>query len=224
MRRFAPIVAVLLAGCVSTPRAEMPSAAAVDAAAAAAEAAADAAEAAADAAEAAVAVGSYPETRRVDVVEPQFGVNVADPYRWLENDVRNDAEVAAWVAAQNRVTDAYLDALPLKDSFKARMTELYDYERYGLPRKRGNTYFYSKNDGLQNQSVLYVRDGLNGAPRVLIDPNGWSQDGATALAEWTPSEMASCSPTPCRTAAPTGAPCACWTSRPARRSARNSSG
>ena len=188
MRRFAPIVAVLLAGCVSTPRAEMPSAAAVDAAAAAAEAAADAAEAAADAAEAAVAVGSYPETRRVDVVEPQFGVNVADPYRWLENDVRNDAEVAAWVAAQNRVTDAYLDALPLKDSFKARMTELYDYERYGLPRKRGNTYFYSKNDGLQNQSVLYVRDGLNGAPRVLIDPNGWSQDGATALAEWTPSE------------------------------------
>ncbi|MFA9201850.1 MAG: S9 family peptidase, partial [Cypionkella sp.] len=131
---------------------------------------------------------AYPATERGDTVETLFGEPIADPYRWLENDVRNDAEVAAWVAAQNKVTDAYLDALPLKDAFKARMTELYDYERYGLPRKRGNSYFYAKNDGLQNQSVLYVRDGLNGAPRVLIDPTGWSKDGATALAEWTPSE------------------------------------
>ena len=131
---------------------------------------------------------AYPQTRRVDVVEPQFGVNVADPYRWLENDVRNDNEVRAWVAAQNQVTDAYLARLPLRDAFKARMTELYDYERYGIPRKRENHYFYAKNDGLQNQSVLFVRDGLSGEGRVLIDPNGWSADGATALAEWTPSE------------------------------------
>ena len=68
------------------------------------------------------------------------------------------------------------------------MTELYDYERFGLPEKAGNRYFYTRNDGLQNQSVLYVREGLNGTPRVLIDPNTWSQDGATALAEWDPSE------------------------------------
>ena len=131
---------------------------------------------------------AYPQTRRVDVVEPQFGEQVADPYRWLENDVRNDNEVRAWVTAQNQVTDAYLDRLPLRDAFKARMTELYDYERYGIPRKRENHYFYAKNDGLQNQSVLFVRDGLSGEGRVLIDPNGWSADGATALAEWTPSE------------------------------------
>ncbi len=176
MRRFAPIVAVLLAGCVSTPPAETPSAAAVEV------------PVPGNLVTSEPLVGAVPVTRRVDVVDPQFGVNVADPYRWLENDVRNDAEVAAWVAEQNEVTDAYLEALPLKESFQARMTELYDYERYGLPRKRGNSYFYSKNDGLQNQSVLYVRDGLDGAPRVLIDPNGWSQDGATALAEWTPSE------------------------------------
>src|SRR5574339_762136 len=73
---------------------------------------------------------SYPETRRQELVEPQFGVQVADPYRWLENDVRNDPEVRAWVTAQNQVTDAFLETLPLRDKFKARMTELYDYERF----------------------------------------------------------------------------------------------
>jgi prolyl oligopeptidase len=78
--------------------------------------------------------------------------------------------------------------LPLRDRFKERITELYDYERYGVPRKKGGRYFYARNDGLQNQSVLYVRDSVDGAGRVLIDPNGWSADGATALAEWTPSE------------------------------------
>lgn len=131
---------------------------------------------------------TYPATRRGDVVEAQFGVAVADPYRWLENDVREDAEVAQWVAAQNAVTDAYLSKLPGRAAFKARMTELYDYERIGTPTKKGGRYFYSRNDGLQNQSVLYVRDSLDGAGRVLIDPNGWSADGATALAEWVPSE------------------------------------
>lgn len=131
---------------------------------------------------------TYPATRRGDVVETQFGVAVADPYRWLENDVREDAEVAQWVAAQNAVTDAYLSKLPGRAAFKARMTELYDYERIGTPTKKGGRYFYSRNDGLQNQSVLYVRDSLDGAGRVLIDPNGWSADGATALAEWVPSE------------------------------------
>ncbi|MDQ3143947.1 MAG: S9 family peptidase, partial [Pseudomonadota bacterium] len=131
---------------------------------------------------------NYPDTRRMELSETQFGTAVADPYRWLENDVREDKEVAAWVASQNVVTDAFLDTLPLRDTFKARMTELYDYERFGVPRKEGGRYFYSRNDGLQNQSVLYVREAVDGEGRVLIDPNGWSQDGATALAEWVPSE------------------------------------
>ena len=130
----------------------------------------------------------YPKAKTVNVVETQFGVPVADPYRWLENDVRNDPDVAAWVAAENQVTDQILKTLPLRDWFKQRMTALYNYERFGLPYKKGGRYFYTRNTGLQNQSVLYYRDGLNGEPKQLIDPNGWSADGATALAEWTPSE------------------------------------
>jgi prolyl oligopeptidase len=122
------------------------------------------------------------------VVETQFGVPVADPYRWLENDVRNDNEVKAWVDAQNSVTNSFLEKLPGREAFEKRMTELYDYERFGVPEKKSGHYFYTHNSGLQNQSVLFVRDGLNGAARQLIDPNGWSADGATALAEWTPSE------------------------------------
>jgi len=131
---------------------------------------------------------TYPKAKTVDVVETQFGVPVADPYRWLENDVRNDPEVATWVAAENQVTDRVLQTLPLRNWFKERMTALYNYERFGLPQKQGRRYFYTRNTGLQNQSVLYYRDGLDGEPKQLIDPNGWSADGATALAEWTPSE------------------------------------
>jgi len=142
----------------------------------------------ADTAAAPQATLTYPATRRGETVETQFGVAVADPYRWLENDVREDDEVAAWVAAQNAVTDAYLAALPGRAQLEQRMTELYDYERIGTPYKKGGRYFYSRNDGLQNQSVLYVRDSIDGEGRVLIDPNGWSADGATALAEWVPSE------------------------------------
>ena len=135
-----------------------------------------------------VAPMKYPETRRIDQVDEQFGVKVADPYRWLENDVRTDAEVAQWVADENSVTDAYLATLPGRDIFKARLKTLLNYERFGVPVKKGGRYFYSRNSGLQNQSVLYVRDSLNGEGRVLIDPNGWSKDGATALGEWVPSE------------------------------------
>src|SRR5688500_5331257 len=131
---------------------------------------------------------TYPQTRRMDLVEPQFGVPVADPYRWLENDVRTDPEVRAWVEAHNAVTNAFLATLPARAPFKARMTELYDYERFGIPDKQGSRYFYTRNDGLQNQSVLYVRESLDGEGRILIDPNLWSADGATALAEWEPSE------------------------------------
>lgn len=131
---------------------------------------------------------AYPDTVRGDTVDTQFGVDVADPYRWLEDDVRVNPKVAAWVAAENEVTDAYLDTLPGRDVFAKRMTELYNYERFGLPEKAGSRYFYTRNDGLQPQSVLYVREGLAGEGRVLIDPNAWARDGATALAEWTPSK------------------------------------
>jgi prolyl oligopeptidase len=131
---------------------------------------------------------AYPMTPPGTMVDTQFGVAVADPYRWLEDDVRTSPAVAEWVAAQNRVTDAYLATLPARSWFHDRMTALYRYERFGLPVNRGGHYFYSRNDGTQNQSVLYVRDGLSGTPRALIDPNAWASDGATALAEWAASK------------------------------------
>lgn len=129
----------------------------------------------------------YPQTQRGDVVEEQFGVKVADPYRWLENDVRADQAVRNWVSAENEVTQAYLATVPGRDALKARMQTLYDYGRYGLPRKAGGRYFYSYNSGLQNQSPLFMREGLTGEQKLLIDPNSWAKDGATALAEWKPA-------------------------------------
>ncbi len=131
---------------------------------------------------------TYPVTRTVPQVDEQFGVKVADPYRWLENDVRTDPAVREWVTAQNAVTDAYLKTLPGRDVFKARMKQLYDYERFGVPTKKGGRYFYSRNSGLQNQAALFVRETLTGEGRLLIDPNAWSKDGATALGEWRPSD------------------------------------
>ncbi len=130
---------------------------------------------------------AYPDTKRVDVVEEHFGQAIADPYRWLENDVRNDKEVAAWVKSQNKVTNAYLNTLPGRDIFRERLKQLYNYERFTLPVKKGGRYFYLYNFGLQNQQVLYVRDSVDGAGRVLIDPNSWAEDGAIALAEWSAS-------------------------------------
>nr|WP_299907794.1 prolyl oligopeptidase family serine peptidase [Sphingomonas bacterium] len=131
---------------------------------------------------------NYPETKRGDTVDEQFGVKVADPYRWLENDVRTDPAVAQWVADENAVTNAYLATLPGRDIFAARLKQLLDYERFGVPVKKGGRYFYMHNSGLQNQSALFVRESIDGPGRVLIDPNGWSRDGATALGEWVPSE------------------------------------
>lgn len=126
---------------------------------------------------------SYPQTRRDAVVEDHFGHKVADPYRWLENDVREDKDVQAWVAAQVKLTDAYLATLPGRDVFRTRLKQLFDAERFTVPIKRGGRYFYRRNTGLQNQSVLYMRDSVDGPERVVIDPNGWSKDGADALAE-----------------------------------------
>ena len=130
---------------------------------------------------------NYPHTRATDLVEEQFGEKIADPFRWLENDVRTDAEVRQWVTTENEVSSAYLKSLPGRDILAARMKQLYNFERFGTPRKAGNLYFYTHNNGLQNQSVLNVREGIDGKPRVLIDPNDWAKDGATALAEWMPS-------------------------------------
>ena len=132
---------------------------------------------------------AYPLTRRVPIVETQFGVPVADPYRWLENDVRTDPEVKDWVDAENRVTDGFLATLPARAALRSRLTELLNYERYTGIQKKGGHYFYARNSGLQNQAVLYVRDRIDGPERVLIDPNSWSKDGATALAEWQPNEQ-----------------------------------
>lgn len=129
----------------------------------------------------------YPRTARQDLVEEHFGIKVADPYRWLENDVRRDSAVRNWVNAQNGVTNAYLETLDGREILKQRMKSLIDHDRYGAPRKAGQRYFYTHNSGLQNQSPLYVREGLKGKQKLLLDPNQFSSDGATALAEWEPS-------------------------------------
>lgn len=131
---------------------------------------------------------TYPDTRRDALVEDHFGEKIADPYRWLENDVRSDMGVAAWVERENAVTRSYLDTLPQRAWFSQRIRELIDYERFGLPVKAGGRYFYTRNSGLQNQAQLFVRDGLHGAARLLLDPNTWAADGATALDAWEPSE------------------------------------
>ncbi len=123
----------------------------------------------------------YPQTRRVGQVDEYFGVRVGDPYRWLEEDVRKSAAVADWVAAENKVTRRYLDAIPQREKIRRRITALWNFTQYGGPHKAGGRYYYFKNDGLQNQPVLYVMDTLDGRPRILLDPNTWSKDGTIAL-------------------------------------------
>jgi len=120
-----------------------------------------------------------PETRKSDHIDEYHGTRVADPYRWLED--ADSAETAAWVRAQNEVTFGYLRKLPERARLQARLTKLWDYPKYGSPFKDGGQYFYFKNSGLQNQSVLYVQTSLDGQPRVLLDPNTLSADGTVAL-------------------------------------------
>ncbi len=129
----------------------------------------------------------YPPTKRVDVAEQHFGQTITDPYRWLENDVRTNQDVAEWVKSQNQATNTYLAELPARAVFKERLTQLLDYERFTIPVEKGGRYFYLRNSGVQNQRVLYVRDKVDGEGRVLIDPNSWAKDGADALAEWAAS-------------------------------------
>ena len=124
---------------------------------------------------------NYPEARRVDQVDVYHSREVADPYRWLEEDPRESDEVSAWIAAQNEVTRAVLDAIPARERIRKRLTDLWDYQRYSAPWQVAGKYFYFKNDGLQNQAVLYVADDYADEGRVLIDPNAWSKDGTIAL-------------------------------------------
>lgn len=122
---------------------------------------------------------NYPKTETVEQVDNYHGVEVHDPYRWLEDP--DSSETKAWVEAQNEVTFSFLEEIPERKAIKERLTELWDYEKYGIPIKKGNRYFYFKNDGLQNQSVLYTLNHLEDEPKVLLDPNQFSEDGTIAL-------------------------------------------
>ncbi|HEV8130869.1 MAG TPA: prolyl oligopeptidase family serine peptidase [Acidobacteriota bacterium] len=126
----------------------------------------------------------YPPTKKEQIVDDFYGTQVADPYRWLEN--ADAPEVIQWVEAQNALTRDRLDR-PERRNLKARLTKLFDFPRYTVPFRRGKFYFYQKNTGLQNQSVLYVQEGLKGKPRVLLDPNTLSPDGTVALTDITAS-------------------------------------
>ncbi|HKS57839.1 MAG TPA: prolyl oligopeptidase family serine peptidase [Steroidobacteraceae bacterium] len=137
-------------------------------------------------AEHAAAKLTYPQSKRVDQVDDYHGEKVADPYRWLEQ--LDSPETKAWIEAQNKVSFPYLEKIPQRAAYKERLTQLWNYERFGMPVKGGNRYFYTRNDGLQNQSVLYVADALDGEPRVLLDPVTLLADGTAALAAWIPSE------------------------------------
>ncbi|MFG6416359.1 prolyl oligopeptidase family protein [Roseateles sp. DC23W] len=128
---------------------------------------------------------TYPVTRQVDQVDAYHGTTVTDPYRWLEDD--NSAETKAWVTAQNAVTDKFLEAMPQRLPARRIYTELYNFERFGIPFREGDRYFWSRNDGLQQQNVIYWAPSLKDAPQVALDPNGFSKDGTVALSGLVPS-------------------------------------
>lgn len=123
----------------------------------------------------------YPETATVQQVDDYHGTKVDDPYRWLEDDVRESKEVAAWVEAQNKVTFEFLKNIPGRDRIEQRITELWNYEKISAPSREGGRYYFFRNDGLQNQDVLYMQETLEDEPKILLDPNTWSADGTVAL-------------------------------------------
>ncbi len=122
---------------------------------------------------------TYPDTRKEDVKDDYFGTSVEDPYRWLEIDTAS--EVEAWVDAQNEVTQGFLSSIDYRSAIADRYTELFNYVKRSAPSKVGNKYFFYKNDGLQNQSVIYVKDGQDGEPSVFIDPNEVDKNGTTSI-------------------------------------------
>ncbi len=130
---------------------------------------------------------AYPDSATVDHVDTYHGVEVADPYRWLEDDVRENPEVKSWVDSQNDVTFAYLEQIPERGRIAERLERLWDYEKFTRPWKEGGRYFYRYNDGLQNQYVIYMQESLDAEPEMLIDPNTWSEDGTIALSAFYPS-------------------------------------
>lgn len=121
----------------------------------------------------------YPETKKGTVSDNYFGQNIADPYRWLENDTTK--ETADWVMAQNAVTQDYLSQISCRGKVKEQLTEIWNYAKESAPYKKGDYYFFSKNDGLQNQSVIYFKKGIDGAEKIFLDPNKLSNDGTVAL-------------------------------------------
>ena len=121
----------------------------------------------------------YPPARKADQVDDYHGVKVADPYRWLED--LDSEETRGWVEAENKLTFSFLNSIPARSNIKDRLTKLWNYEKYGIPFKEGNRYFYSRNSGLQNQSVLYTVPTIDGEPKLLLDPNKLSADGTVAL-------------------------------------------
>ncbi|MBS1904267.1 MAG: S9 family peptidase [Bacteroidetes bacterium] len=121
----------------------------------------------------------YPHPAKDNVVDEYFGTKVADPYRWLENT--DSALTHEWVEAENKVTFGYLDQIPFRAKMKARMEEILNYPKFSAPQKIGKYYIFTKNDGLQNQAVTFIQEGLGGEPRVLLDPNSMSADGTVAL-------------------------------------------
>ncbi|MEA2236130.1 MAG: prolyl oligopeptidase [Thermoanaerobaculia bacterium] len=123
----------------------------------------------------------YPKAKKVEQVDDYHGVKVADPYRWLETDVRTSKDVADWVAAENKITFDYLGSIAEREPIRKQLTTLWNYEKYSVPYKKGAHYFFSKNNGLQNQAVVYTVDKWTDTPRVLLDPNTWSKDGTVAL-------------------------------------------
>ena len=143
-------------------------------------------EAAPDSNKPAAVMIDYPETRKEEVVDTLFGTPVSDPYRWLEDD--NAPETMAWVQAQNKVTRAYLDSIPYRQEIRDRYEEIFDYEKVSSPYKVGDNYFIYKNDGLQNQSVIYKRKGRDGEDVVFIDPNALSEDGTVTASLMGASE------------------------------------
>ncbi|MDR9455811.1 MAG: prolyl oligopeptidase family serine peptidase [Salegentibacter sp.] len=123
---------------------------------------------------------NYPETKKVDTVTNYFGTEVKDPYRWLEDDRSEETE--EWVEAQNEVTFGYLEKIPFRKDLEERLTEIWNYEKISAPRKEGDYIYFSKNDGLQNQYVVYRKKGEDGETEVFLDPNKFSEDGTTSLA------------------------------------------
>lgn len=124
----------------------------------------------------------YPETKTVEQVDVYHGMEVADPYRWLEDT--DSPETRQWIEAQNQVTSAYLASIPVRDRIRSRLTELWNYEKFGIPNREGDSYFFSRNDGLQNQSVIFRVESLAGQPVEVLDPNTLSEDGTVALTSY----------------------------------------